>query len=164
MFIIASLYVLHVHTSSLQDSLVTVTVIDNPVYGITDRMLDTYTHRNKPHSQPAVDAIESTVGERLSKTQQSSNDEEERQTYEPVAVNSPLEDDTGGNGKMASEYEIPQRQGFTKHEEERNEKYSRLNMGEVRYATLEPHIPGRKRTSAKNEKDHQEETYSTLQH
>ena len=143
--------------SSLQDSL----VIDNPVYGSTDRMLDT--QRTKLRSQPAADAIESTyslVGD--SETQQSSIDEEE-QTYEPVAASSPPEN--GAGGEMGSEYEIPQRRGFMKHEEEGSESYSRLNMSEVRYATLEPYISaGRNGTDLNTEKDTQEETYSTLQH
>ena len=64
-------------------------------------------------------------------------------------------------------YETPQAvaaQGFSSEAEKdvNNENYSRLNINDVDYATLEPHIPGRKWNAA--ECTTEEGRYSTLQH
>lgn len=144
--------------------------IDNPVYtGIESTTGQTTGNRNQEkvlinplYGDTAFSGPSNTINSML---QYPAENDEQQHMYEPVDQSS-MEEEEGV-------YETPQGdrdavQVVSKQEaiadgsgSGDDSDYSRLNLSDVSYATLEPHIPGRK---GKGEPTQEEGEYSQLQH
>ena len=144
------MYKLH-HAYLLYSSLQEGFALDNPVYGSTN----IFSHENRALLPDSVDGCE--IHQNLSA------DYVDQQMYE--TVQSAPENDMEGDTSL---YETAQPRGFTRQEGDEshnvtNDNYSRLNVSDVRYATLEPFIPGKK-DSVETESATSDGVYSVLRH
>lgn len=133
--------------------------LDNPVYGSTN----IFSHENRALLPDSVETTNNDSVDGCEIHQNLSADYVDQQMYETVqsTPENDMERDT-------SLYETPQPRGFTRQEGDEshnvtNGNYSRLNVSDVRYATLEPFIPGKK-DSVETESATSDGVYSVLRH